>query len=1341
MNEKVTIENIQKQNSDYNNAVQARNQYESLLLLSRDVFTEYIRFLFELIQNADDAKATEINIVALDNYLVISHDGEAFSKEDVEGICNIGAGTKKSKSNTTGYKGVGFKSVFGKSTCVSIFSNGYQFKFDEVFPQAKYPVMPWQIIPQWTELPKQIAHALKGKVWNVSTVICLDITKDLIADLKELLNTSQILLFLRSIQKISAHGQVEVSIEKKIISSGQVELTKNNSEKSNWIVRNIQDKVDEIIKAKIAPDQNIPDKIKFSPTFDISFAAKVEKGKIVALNERESLIFTYLPTKVKNFGFPFLLNSNFLADTSREKLHEDNAWNQWLMEIAGRKIVDWLAELSTSEFALQILHLLPEQSKSTTNKLTGCFFESFHNYCKAKPFVPNKGNILKTPSEIVIDETGLSNETSFITPKVLIDFINKTSDERKFKSDAFVNPKLQLAEEKLPTLGSVKFDLTNLTDFFTDKIFTDSHELNQNFALIKYFFKKANYNDKWNQKLKSIPFVFKKGKRLCPPEQLMFPVPEGVEIEDDDEVRNTIPEIHKEVYSEIETHSEIRSWLGKLGVKEPDQILDAIADNASSIITSSNYIKLTRYLFSQHNNGMLEGKHHKFSELKIYTTKKEFCSASECYLSNVFEPSLKLQKIEKDLNFVSEKYKEEDDLPSQWKTFFLKIGVIDGINTVETIASVHSNQSYLNEWFSLYPSFDNPYFDGRVFTNYFYKYRFNTITLIERTVKYEFSRLFWNFVISNLKYSPSETVWGYWSSNWGYEYQHATQLNDFIKWLLENKPIIPTTLGTCLKASEVFINEPDIVALAGKYLPVFDSEEVPFGEWKNLLPLKPKLEIENYLFVLSAISNEIQKSEVVTEVSRERIKSIYENLLLKFTRKTEDIIGEWGKTHKLLSSSNKLLHASDLFWLKERNETLISDDIEQVYFPSELEKNKEAERLLKSFGVNIISDFKLIPTHPTPNDSLQNECLAISPYLAAIITKKDGGDFESIFSKLKEAINKVKVNSAALLELAYIYEKDEKVFSRPDSYFEKKSNTVFYIGDWDSPTTMYSLIEHLCEALHIEKYKEELRLLLMLDSPKIADWLKSKFEINKTEIDVKPVIATLISEVNKVRQEQTSPKEIILFPEIKQLNDLLKAKNISYEQLLQLITNIDADEDESIITISSTNHLEQKGKNEENEIARQLVFDRLTKEGFEFREGKGNHSVVNGVWKDGIEYPLVVKSYRNTSYKFNIRPNEWLQLSKQNSMFWIHRGNGILEVLNLEGLLKANSEFHVQFETSTFSFEGLVKFAEVFRFVRNVHFQLDAPNFSMAKAFEEYQFDKRIKDIKEIGGDNQELLH
>jgi len=205
------------------------------------------------------------------------------------------------------------------------------------------------------------------------------------------------------------------------------------------------------------------------------------------------------------------------------------------------------------------------------------------------------------------------------------------------------------------------------------------------------------------------------------------------------------------------------------------------------------------------------------------------------------------------------------------------------------------------------------------------------------------------------------------------------------------------------------------------------------------------------------------------------------------------------------------------------------------------------------------------------------------------------------------------------------------------------------------------------------------------------------------------------------------------------INKLLLEKNISIEQLESLINMFDGDL-EGLIGQGSSSDINKKAQYEENEKARELVMQKLTNEGYIFTQGIGQNSVVNGVYKNDVEYPLVVKSYQNSSYKFNIKPYEWLQLSKPNAMFWVHRGGGNLEYLELKGLLRANSEFFVRFETDTFSLEDLVNFASVFRFVRNVNFQLDSPNFSAAKAFEDYRFYERNLAIKQEGGDNIKII-
>lgn len=533
MNEKITIENIQKEKSDYKYESQAIDQRKGLDLFSSDVFSEYIRFLFELIQNADDANASEININVFDSFLVVSHNGDAFEEADVRGICSVGSGTKKSQANMTGYKGIGFKSVFGQSTYVAIFSNGFQFRFDETYRHPKFKIMPWQIIPQWTEkdeLPKEVKN-FDTNSWTVSTIIQIDITEELLNDLNELLKSTQVLLFLRNLKCITSKGKIETTIQKIELTEGIIELIRNQNEKSTWLVQKFNGKLDIEIQKKLRDNKNlenrnIPDKIRFQENYEISFAAKLEKNKLVSLSDKETLIFTYLPTKVKNCGFPFLVNSNFLADTSREHLHEDNAWNQWLMEIAGKKIIDWLAELSKSEFALQILHLLPEQSKSSTNKLTKSFFESFNSYSKVKPFILNKDGVLKTPIDIVIDTTGLSNETDFVDSKVLIEFINMQNQSNLFKTDSFAHPGLELANEKLSKIGSFRFDLNNLEVFFIDDIFEKNHQPTENFALIKYFYNKANSDAKinWNEKLQFIPFIKPKDNtKLRTPKLICLP--------------------------------------------------------------------------------------------------------------------------------------------------------------------------------------------------------------------------------------------------------------------------------------------------------------------------------------------------------------------------------------------------------------------------------------------------------------------------------------------------------------------------------------------------------------------------------------------------------------------------------------------------------------------------------------------------------------------------------------------------------------------------------------------------------------------------------------------------
>ncbi|CAF5062586.1 unnamed protein product, partial [Rotaria sp. Silwood1] len=59
--------------------------------------------------------------------------GKSFDEKDLQGLCGVNNGTKKKDLDKTGYKGLGFKAVFGKSDKVMIYSHGEYFRFDSSY--------------------------------------------------------------------------------------------------------------------------------------------------------------------------------------------------------------------------------------------------------------------------------------------------------------------------------------------------------------------------------------------------------------------------------------------------------------------------------------------------------------------------------------------------------------------------------------------------------------------------------------------------------------------------------------------------------------------------------------------------------------------------------------------------------------------------------------------------------------------------------------------------------------------------------------------------------------------------------------------------------------------------------------------------------------------------------------------------------------------------------------------------------------------------------------------------------------------------------------------------------
>ena len=111
------VEKLFIDNTSYTTPDQATNQASSLDALSKDLYTDSKRFVYELLQNADDSaeggSTVKVWIKAIGDVLIVAHSGKVFDERDVNGLCHVNNGTKKADSTKTGYKGIGFKFVFG----------------------------------------------------------------------------------------------------------------------------------------------------------------------------------------------------------------------------------------------------------------------------------------------------------------------------------------------------------------------------------------------------------------------------------------------------------------------------------------------------------------------------------------------------------------------------------------------------------------------------------------------------------------------------------------------------------------------------------------------------------------------------------------------------------------------------------------------------------------------------------------------------------------------------------------------------------------------------------------------------------------------------------------------------------------------------------------------------------------------------------------------------------------------------------------------------------------------------------------------------------------------------
>jgi hypothetical protein len=284
-----------------NEAIASPNLLSDLAGLENYIAESYNnRSFIELLQNADDAKASKFKIVKKSDLLFVANNGRVFNQSDLESLCRS-ASSNKLRGETIGYRGIGFKSVVGFAKEIHLFSGEIELTFSKEL--TKKEISQADRVPL-IRIPHNVSESEQNKFSQIKNVLISEgyttifvftgVTVNEIESEFEFFKYNS-LLFLKNIEKteITLNSTTITEVIKNKINDSQFKSTlKSNNEVSNWL-------------------------ISYENTTAIAFS--LLNNEIVKISKEESLVHAFLPTEDIN-GLGVLINGNFSTDPSRRHL-------------------------------------------------------------------------------------------------------------------------------------------------------------------------------------------------------------------------------------------------------------------------------------------------------------------------------------------------------------------------------------------------------------------------------------------------------------------------------------------------------------------------------------------------------------------------------------------------------------------------------------------------------------------------------------------------------------------------------------------------------------------------------------------------------------------------------------------------------------------------------------------------------------------------------------------------------------------------------------------------------------------------------------------------------------
>ena len=365
----------------------------AVLDLLGQLYSERTHFIFELIQNAEDAGATELAFELSGDRLEVRHDGRRFTEADVRGVCGVGQSAKAADLTAIGRFGIGFKSVYAYTQSPRVHSGDEHFRIESyVRPFAVSPAdLPADLL---ADLPTDLPAGMTLFVFpfDHDDVPAPAATAEIAAALGRL--EARTLLFLRSITSVTVRG---AGLPEQVLRRAAAPRS-GTSRDVTLARRGGRDRTDETWRVWHRPLDALGQP---GLRAEIALRVSTETGEPRLLPSPSSPLVVFFATQKETFT-GFLLQGPYRTTPARDNVPADDPWNTGLVAETAALLTEVLAELRDEGLlTVDVLQALPlDPARFEPGTMFRALFEAARGALSEQTFIPVAGGGYGSAAEV-----------------------------------------------------------------------------------------------------------------------------------------------------------------------------------------------------------------------------------------------------------------------------------------------------------------------------------------------------------------------------------------------------------------------------------------------------------------------------------------------------------------------------------------------------------------------------------------------------------------------------------------------------------------------------------------------------------------------------------------------------------------------------------------------------------------------------------------------------------------------------------------------------------------------------------------------------------------------------